>query len=77
MIVPQIVFSEVVLGANIDRKLPGLLHNFTLTKWCYDGLDAVAESEGVWVLLVAVLVLLVESSVFLVLAALKLKLDED
>ena len=77
LIVPQIVFSKVVLGTNIDRKLPALLHQFTLTKWCYDGLDAVAQSNGMGVLLVAVLVLLLESGVFLVLTALKLRLDEE
>lgn len=76
LIVPQIVFSKVVLQAHIDKQLPSMIQKVTITKWCYDGLDSLAF-DGAWsTLLVALLVMLAQLMVFLLLSAMKLALDE-
>jgi len=76
LIVPQIVFSEVVLRSHIDKKIPSIAENFTITKWCYDGLAMLADEIDGGILVKSLAVLALQLAAFLFLGAFKLKLDD-
>lgn len=76
LILPQILFSEVVLGGRFDNDLLSSIGKCTITKWSYDALIA-ATLEWEWdTLLGSPLVLLLMLGIFLLLAAAKLKMDD-
>ncbi len=76
LIIPQIVFTEVVLKGGIDKKVPAMVENFTITKWGFEALQMVGN-DGRWDAFAgSVLAMLALLSGFLLVAALKLKLDE-
>lgn len=76
VLIPQVVFSELLLQEAVERSVPKLIHNLTLTKWCYDALENAPKSVewglqlGAWGALAA------WAAVFLALAAAKLRLDD-
>lgn len=76
LIIPQIVFTEVVLKGGIDRQIPEVVEKVTITKWGYEALHMVGN-DGPWgdfVGSAAMMLLLL--GVFLGAAAFKLKLEE-
>ena len=38
LLIPQVLFSEILLGANIDNAVPAVIEKVTITKWCYEAL---------------------------------------
>lgn len=77
VMMPQIIFSEVVLGQNIDDRIPSLIENLTITKWCYEALVTIGSSDIDWEILMKSGFALTSGAVlFLMLAAGKLKLDD-
>lgn len=76
VLIPQVVFSELLLQEAVTRPVPELIHRLTLTKWCYDALENAPKSVewglqfGAWAALAA------WTAAFLALAALKLRLDD-
>lgn len=77
LLMPQIIFSEPTLGANIDKKIPGLIADFTITRWAFPVMETFTQREWEWsAVFEAVFFLGVGGVGLLVLAGLKLRLDE-
>lgn len=77
LIIPQIVFSEVVLGGvGIDKAVPSVVEKVTLTKWGYEALQVVARDGSPWTYLGSLALLAGMLAGLLSLAALKLKMDD-
>lgn len=76
VVIPQVVFSEVVLQDNIHNTLPSRIEKLTLTKWCYEALRD-AHNDIEWLVqLKCLLALAAGLAVLLLLAAGKLRLDD-
>ena len=76
LIIPQIVFTEVVLKGGIDRQIPELVEKVTITKWGYEALHMVGR-DGPWTTFAgSVAMMLLLLAVFLGVAAFKLKLED-
>jgi len=77
LVIPQIVFSVVVLGENDNAKrFPSLIEKLTITKWSFEALRAVGESGEQWMIVRGGLMMLLQLAVLLVVAAFKLRLDD-
>ncbi len=76
LIVPQIVFSEVVLRSHIDKKVPAFMEKLTITKWCQDALVMLSEEVDLDIMVKSVFALAVQLTVLMVLSATKLRLEE-
>lgn len=76
LLIPQVIFSEVLLQANIRNSVPAAIEKATLTKWCYEALIDVHKDIEWLVQLKSLAALALALTVFLALAALKLKADE-
>lgn len=78
-IIPQIVFSKVVLGdAGISKQVPALIEKMTLTKWGFEALQtAGAMDTDTWVFVRGGAILLGQLGLLLALAALILGLKSD
>ena len=46
LIIPQIIFSEVLLQENIDKNIPSKIEKCTITKWSYQALKNVEPDGG-------------------------------
>ena len=76
LLIPQIIFSEVLLQDNLEKRIPDLIENITITKWSYAALNTLGQGDPDWgVLASSGLVLLLVSGIFLVLSAGKLSID--
>ena len=76
LIIPQIVFTEVVLKGGIDRQIPEVVEKVTITKWGYEALHMVG-TDGEWGTFVgSTVMMLLLLALFLLIAALKLRLDD-
>ena len=78
LLIPQIVFSRVVLGeSGIAKQIPSVIEKITLTKWGFQALETAGKSDtDEWVFLSGAAILVVQLCIFLLVAALKLKTDE-
>lgn len=76
VLIPQVVFSKLLLQEAVDRAVPKLIHRLTLTKWCYDALENAPKSVEWLDQLAAWGALLAWTAVFLSLAAAKLRFDD-
>ncbi|PCJ57031.1 MAG: hypothetical protein COA79_17020 [Planctomycetota bacterium] len=77
LIIPQIIFSELVLGS--QKKYSETIQSFTLSKWCYQALENISKkgADLDWSILGASFaILLVSSLVFLMISVMKLRIDE-
>lgn len=77
VLIPQALFSEVLLQANIEKPLPSVLEKLTLTKWCYKALMDVHQGAHVLDQLGCLAALAAGLGLTIVLAAGKLKWDEN
>ncbi|MBI4677618.1 MAG: ABC transporter permease [Elusimicrobia bacterium] len=75
-LIPQAVFSEVLLQGNIEKTLPSVLEKLTLTKWCYKALMDAHQGAHFLDQLGCLAALAAGLGLFLILAAGKLKWDE-
>lgn len=76
LIIPQIVFTEVVLGqTGIEKHIPSIVEKFTITKWGFEALEMVGNDGSFTILAGSGSMLLGQLAVLLGLAALKLRLD--
>lgn len=76
LLIPQAIFSEVLLQGNIENSVPSAIEKLTLTKWCYKALVDIHGGPGFLVQAGSLLALAAFLVLFLALAAGKLKLDE-
>ena len=76
LLLPQAIFSEVLLQQNIKNAVPSAIEKLTLTKWCYGALVNVHQGAEFLAQAKDLLALAVFLGLFLALAALKLKFDE-
>ena len=79
LLIPQVIFSEVLLQQHIERHLPSILEKATISKWCYDALLTLEKTGSTieWGILGgSAAVLLLQLTLFLTLAAFKLKADD-
>ena len=76
LLIPQVVFSEILLQTNIDKLWPSRIEALTLTKWCFVALSDLRDEVEWLVQLKSVLVLLVFGASFLALSAAKLRWDD-
>ncbi|MBI5242840.1 MAG: ABC transporter permease [Elusimicrobia bacterium] len=77
LLIPQAIFSEVLLQQNIKNQIPSLIEKLTLTKWCYEALVNAHKGAEFLAQTKSFLALSLALAAFLTLAAGKLKLDED
>ncbi|TBR17596.1 hypothetical protein EPO15_16590 [bacterium] len=76
LLIPQVVFSKLLLQEAVDRPVPKAIHRLTLTKWCYEALEN-APNDIKWLdQLAAWAALGAWAAAFLAAAALKLRLDD-
>jgi len=76
VLIPQVLFSEILLQGNIENAVPALIEKLTITKWCFDALTN-AHNELEWLIqLKSAGMLLVFLAAFLGLSAVKLRFDE-
>ena len=76
LLIPQVVFSKLLLQGAVERAVPKAIHRLTLTKWCYDALEA-AGNDIKWMDQgAAVLFLGLWTAVLLSVAAAKLRWDD-
>lgn len=76
LLIPQVVFSKLLLQEAVDRPVPKAIHRLTLTKWCYEALEN-APNDIKWLDQAAAWAALVTwAAAFLAAAALKLRLDD-
>lgn len=76
LLIPQVVFSKLLLQEAVDRPVPKAIHRLTLTKWCYSALEN-APNDIKWLdHLAAWAALGAWAAAFLTAAALKLRLDD-
>ena len=76
LLIPQVVFSKLLLQEAVDRPVPKAIHRLTLTKWCYEALEN-APKDVKWAdQLAAWSALATWAAAFLAAAALKLRLDD-
>ncbi len=76
VVLPQIIFSKVVLATRFDNPALSTIGNCTITKWSYDSMIAVTMEWSWMKLLGSQAVLAVMLGGFMLLCAAKLKLDE-
>lgn len=76
LLVPQILFSELVLQANVQSGLPRTLERLTITKWCAKALGDAAGGIDWGVQLGSHAALAAGLAAFLALAYAKLRIDE-
>ena len=78
LLIPQIVFSRVVLGeTGIDKQIPSVVEKITLTKWGFQALETASKTDtDEWMFLSGMAILVAQLCAFLIVAALKLKTDE-
>lgn len=76
LLIPQVVFSEILLQSNIDKMWPSRIEALTLTKWCYEALFDLRDGVEWLVQLKSLTVLLVFGAGFLALSAVKLRWDD-
>ncbi|MBI5596264.1 MAG: ABC transporter permease [Elusimicrobia bacterium] len=76
LLIPQVVFSRLLLQEAVERTVPKAIHRLTLTKWCYDALET-ARNDIEWTDQgAAVLFLGLWTAVLLSVAAAKLRWDD-
>ncbi len=46
LLIPQVLFSKIILQGNIDKGVPSVLEKLTLTKWCYDALVNIQDGAA-------------------------------
>ena len=76
LMLPQIFYSEVVLGSWLDSNLLSTIGKFTITKWCYDSLVSVAFGKEWTTLLGSQVVLGLMATGFVFLCDLRLRLED-
>lgn len=76
LLIPQVIFSKLLLAAALDSSVPKTIHRLTLTKWCYDALET-AGNDIKWLdQSAAWLVPSLWAAALLSLAAAKLRWDD-
>lgn len=77
LLIPQVVFSQLLLQDRVDKPVPKAVHRMTLTKWCYEALEN-APNDIKWLdHLAAWAALGAWAAAFLAAAAFKLRLDDE
>lgn len=76
LLIPQVVFSEVLLQANIRKYWPSTIEAMTLTKWCFKALFDLRDEVEWLVQLKSLAALAAFGTLFLALAAAKLRWDD-
>ena len=79
LLIPQVIFSQLMLQDRINDYTPGLISKFTITKWSYDALVSVGKSldSFEWgTISLSMIILVGQAILFLLLTAMKLKLDD-
>ena len=76
LLVPQIVFSEIVLRSHIEKRFPEMMERLTITKWCYSGLTALGSEIDETAVVKALFFLTLQFSVLILLCITKLKMDD-
>ncbi len=78
LLIPQIVFSKVVLGdTGIAKQVPSVVEKITLTKWGFQALETARNTDtDEWTFIAGMAILFAQLCIFLFIAALKLKTDE-
>lgn len=77
LIIPQIVFSRVVLGpAGIEKRVPSLVEKATVTRWTYEALEALVRDQSAWTVAQGVLVPLLQLALLLGVAAARLRMED-
>ncbi|MBI5209608.1 MAG: ABC transporter permease [Elusimicrobia bacterium] len=77
VLLPQAIFTEVLLGENVKNAVPAVIEKLTLTKWCYQALMDVHQGVHVLDQAKSLAALALALGLFLALAAGKLKLEES
>jgi hypothetical protein len=77
LLIPQVVFSEILLQKNIDKFWPSRIEALTLTKWCYEALFDLRDEVEWLVQLKSIAVLALFGAAFTLLAAAKLRWDDN
>ena len=76
LLIPQVLFSEILLRENIENAVPAAIEKITITKWCFESLVNVHKDIEFLVQLKSFAALSAGLALFLVLAAAKLKADD-
>ncbi|MBI5241815.1 MAG: ABC transporter permease [Elusimicrobia bacterium] len=77
ILIPQAIFSKVLLGANIEKGASSFIEKLTLTKWCYEALVDIHDSAHLLTQFKSLAALGLGLALFLALAAGALSLAED
>jgi len=77
ILIPQAIFSKVLLQDNIDKGAPSFIEKLTLTKWCYEALVDVHNGAHFLDQLKSLGALALGLALFLALAAGALSLAKD
>ncbi|MCX5795209.1 MAG: ABC transporter permease [Elusimicrobia bacterium] len=77
LLIPQAIFSKVLLGDNIEKGASSFIEKLTLTKWCYEALVDVHNGAHFLDQLKSLGALALGLALFLALAAGALGLAED
>jgi len=77
ILIPQAIFSKVLLQGNIDKGVPSFIEKRTLTKWCYEALVDVHDGAHFLDQSKSLGALALGLALFLTLAAGALSLAED
>ncbi len=74
LLLPQILFSELLLSNDHASSVVKLLDSLTITSWCYDGLSTLEKTETSWgTLFWSVAVPLLMTATFLLMAQLAMR----
>ncbi|MDD5630077.1 MAG: ABC transporter permease [Elusimicrobia bacterium] len=77
ILIPQAIFSKVLLQGNIEKGVPSFIEKLTLTKWCYQALVDVHDGAHFLEQLKSLGALTLALALLLALAAGALSLAED
>ena len=79
ILIPQVIFSKLMLQSRIDDHIPSLISQCTITKWSYDALVSVGKSLDSFdwsIISLSLAILVLQIFVFMMFAILKLKIDD-
>lgn len=77
LLIPQVIFSEAILGDNIENNIPSKIEFCTITKWSYEAIKAIQDEIEWGDIFKSAAMLTLGIIVFMFIAAAKLKLDDN
>ncbi|MBI4424192.1 MAG: ABC transporter permease [Elusimicrobia bacterium] len=77
LLIPQVLFSRIILQQNVESGVPAAIEKLTITKWAYEALTDLHDGASWGVQLKCLLALLAGLVAFLSASYLKLRSDDN